>query len=338
MKTVPLLICLIFALGGARMEGMPFLWPTPSTAFGEGRPFTDWVQATASGIPESGLFGCVRNDGRRFHEGIDIAPVLPRRRGEATDPVFAFADGRVAYINASAGNSGYGRYVVLEHPQMEPAVYSLYSHLARIDPSLTKGAAVAAGDTLGIMGRSAGGYTIPRERAHLHFEVGLRLSDSFQEWFDRQGFGSANFHGLWNGMNLVGLDPLDLFTRTRDGQIGTVGEYFAALPAGVVLRVSTDTIPDLVMRYPFLLQGSVPAEGLAGWELVLTGWGLPLRLVPLRTEEFAADTPAGSIIIMAVDPDELGTYACRQIVTLRGDEATLGRGGVRILQLIFNFS
>jgi hypothetical protein len=338
MKSVFLLSCLLFLFGGVRTEGAPFVWPTPSTAFAEGRPFTDWVQATASGIPESGLFGCVRNGGRRFHEGIDIAPVLPRRRGEATDPIFAFADGRVAYINAAAGNSGYGRYVVLEHPQMQPAVYSLYSHLARIDDSLAEGTVVAAGDTLGIMGRSAGGYVIPRERAHLHFEIGLRLSDSFQDWFDRQGFGSPNTHGLWNGMNLVGLDPLDFLTRARDGEVATIGEYFAGLPAGVILRVSTDSIPDLVMRYPFLLQGSVPTEGLAGWEVVLTGWGLPLRLIPLRAEDLGEAAAPGSITISAVDPEELGTYACRQIVSLQGDQATLGRGGVRILQLIFNFS
>ena len=58
-----------------------------------------------------------------------------------------------------------------------------------------------------MMGRSAGGYAIPKDRAHVHFEIGLKLSDNFDSWFTWKKFGSPNQHENWNGMNLMGLDP-----------------------------------------------------------------------------------------------------------------------------------
>ena len=51
------------------------VWPSPNRAFLEGKLFTDFIQPTAMGTPESGLFGNVRSEGYKFHEGLDIKPV-----------------------------------------------------------------------------------------------------------------------------------------------------------------------------------------------------------------------------------------------------------------------
>ena len=53
------------------------IWPTPNPAFQNGKPIEAYVQATVSGRVESGLFGCVRNGGSRFHEGLDLYPFHP---------------------------------------------------------------------------------------------------------------------------------------------------------------------------------------------------------------------------------------------------------------------
>ena len=63
------------------------IWPTPNPAFQNGKPIEAYVQATVSGRVESGLFGCVRNGGSRFHEGLDLYPIKRDGRGEAVDPV-----------------------------------------------------------------------------------------------------------------------------------------------------------------------------------------------------------------------------------------------------------
>ena len=226
---IGLLITYILSFS-ALIRGEKPLWPLPGEAFSDGQSHVQFVQPTVSGEPTSALFGCVRNDGHRFHEGLDLAPVQARRRGEATDPVMAIHPGVVAHINRIAGNSGYGRYVVLEHPALNPAIYSLYAHLATIPSSLEIGNTVEEGERIGVMGRSAGGYVIPRERAHLHLEVGLRLSSGFEEWYQRQNYTSRNHHGDFNGINLLGWDSLDYFTAFRDGLVDSVMSYFESIP------------------------------------------------------------------------------------------------------------
>src|SRR6185312_852677 len=104
------------------------VWPTPNTAWADGRGPAAFLQDAGSGDPESGGFGGVRNAGRQFHEGIDIKCISRDRRGEPTDNIFAAMDGVVRHVNSSAGDSAYGRYIVLEHPEQTPGIYTLYAH------------------------------------------------------------------------------------------------------------------------------------------------------------------------------------------------------------------
>ena len=97
---------------------------------------------------------------------------------------------------------------------------------------------------LGVMGRSAAGYHIPKSRAHLHFELALKLSDQFQVWFDRQKFESPNRHGIWNGMNLIGVDPLDFFKQRHKGSVRNFKSYLEKKMISARIRVVTGEIPD----------------------------------------------------------------------------------------------
>src|SRR5215213_11223432 len=76
-------------------ERLKLVWPTPSTAWAEGKPPSEWLQHAGSGDPESGGFGGVRSGGSQFHEGMDIKPVARDRRGEPLDEVFAAMPGVV---------------------------------------------------------------------------------------------------------------------------------------------------------------------------------------------------------------------------------------------------
>lgn len=311
-------------------------WPTPHPGPARGASESAFIQPTVSGETQSGLFGCVRNDGSRFHEGIDIAPYEERDgRGEATDGIVAAFAGRVAYFNKVAGNSSYGRYVLLEHPQFSPAVYTLYAHLASIDSALRVGQTVVEGARLGVLGRSAGGYTIPRQRAHLHFEIGVRLTDRFQAWYDRQKFGSKNHHGVYNGMNLIGLDALDAYRWLRSRPGTTLDDYYRSLSPGLIVDVVTTRIPDFVRRYPALVAGGKVPARVEGWRITFTGWGLPISCEPLTN--VPADAKSGGATIVAVDPDELNRYDCRRMVKSRGGKTILGGGGQQLLELLFDF-
>ncbi len=269
-------------------EPVPFgdyFWPTPNAAFVRGGNAESVAQPTESGATLSALFGCVRNDGRRFHEGLDLGPISRDQRGEATDPIFAFADGVVRYVNRRPSLSSYGNYVVLEHPQIAPGLVTVYAHLSAIPDRIAAGTAVRGGQRIATMGRSAGGYRIPPSRAHLHFEVGLWLGSDFQSWYDAQSFDSANDHGDFNGMNIVGLDVWELLLALRSGAADGVWEFVASEPIAVVAHVRSDRIPAALRANPHLMVNLALPPTHAGWKIELTWYGAPLRFTALAADE-----------------------------------------------------
>ena len=91
-----LLLCFLVlsAAGPVALARLQMAWPTPNTAYVEGRPIEEYVQPTASGEPTSGLLGCVRSGGNQFHEGLDLKSIAARDHGELTDDIYATMDGK----------------------------------------------------------------------------------------------------------------------------------------------------------------------------------------------------------------------------------------------------
>lgn len=326
-------LALAVALGAGRAaDRVEFTWPTPNQAWADGRPERDFLQHAGSGDPESGGFGGVRTAGRQFHEGIDIRPVNRDRRGEPTDNVFAAMDGVVRHVSAAAGDSNYGRYVVLEHPDQKPAVYTLYAHLARITPGLLPGARVARGTVLGVMGHSSSG-NIPRDRAHLHFEIGVMVTREFPSWYAMRKFGSPNEHGWWNGMNLMGFDPLDFLGKWRARKVDNFEDYFAQMTPAVRVRIATRRVPDFVTRYPAVLTKPLPML-VTGWEISCDWTGLPFRWTPLSGTEtmgLALNQPR----IVDVDSALERRERSKTLAVSRRGQWVVGRDLETVLQQLF---
>lgn len=312
------------------------IWPTPNQAFQLGQVIEAFVQPTSSGRIESGLFGCVRNGGAKFHEGLDLFPIKRSRRGEALDPVYAILPGQVVHISRTAGHSSYGRYIVVQHDGEAPAFHSLYAHMASINSRLNVGSRVKAGTRLGIMGRSAAGYSIPRSRSHLHLELGLKLSDDFQTWFDRQSFGSKNRHGNWNGMNLVSVDPLAFYRAMRDGEVSDFDEHLKRLPVAARIRVHTARVPDFVQDYPALVTRAYAGRNLVAWDIAFTRFGLPKEWTPRFSEEKVGGR-AGEVRVLTYNPQLLEAQSCRQVIRMGGRVPTIAPGTVTSLRKLFGF-
>lgn len=278
------------------------------------------LQPTGSGRLESAKFGSTRTSARgtaAFHEGVDIAPTARDRKGHATDPVYAVAEGRVAFVNALAGNSSYGKYVVLEHPDpslgeisrrdgstVPAVVYTLYGHLADIRFGLRPGRAVRPGEEIGTLGNTSNtSPPIPRDRSHLHWEIGVLLNHRY-EIQHREKKLKPDF-GNYNGGNLFGFDPLDFIAaHARDPGL-TMGGYLAALPPAceVVLR---GRYPDYFQRHPALWQGA-PHDG-----------------GPLRLTLSESGAPLSGRNATPAEIERLGN---RRMAVLRVDAAVLGRNG-----------
>ena len=234
------------------LSGTPIYWPTANPAFQKNLGIENYIQATASGKIVSGLFGCVRNDGHKFHEGLDLKATTYGKNKESIDPVFSVMKGIVAYVNIRDKKSSYGRYVIIEHTDESPSIFSLYAHLKSVNSKIKTGASVKSGQVIGIMGRSSSVYDIPKNQTHLHFELGLRLSDNFQSWYDQRKFKSKNDHNIWNGMNLVGFDPLEYYKSHRTGKINSIHEYLSQLKPACTIKIISNKTPDFIHRYPSL--------------------------------------------------------------------------------------
>ncbi|HWA24621.1 MAG TPA: M23 family metallopeptidase [Lacunisphaera sp.] len=319
-------------LTSASAQRVEISWPTPNTAWERGRGFESWVQPTVSGEPTSGLFGSVRSNGTQFHEGLDIKPVARDARGEPKDEITAAMDGIVRNISSRPGESNYGRYIVIEHPAVAPAVYTLYAHLARIEPGLVEGMQVRRGQVIGRMGHSSNG-NIPVDRAHLHFEIGLRLTDHFSSWYEWKRFGSPNLQGPWNGMNLMGIDPRDFLDQWRGHRVDGFAEYFAGLRPAVQLRVATSRVPDFIARYPALLRH--PINGLVGgWEVQCDVTGLPFAWTPLSPAQVAG-LRNGAVEILSVNTAALRAFRGKSLVKTRSGRHSPGPDLLTMLQLVF---
>lgn len=329
-----LLLSWAFIAGAGRAQRLELVWPTPNLAFREGRSIEHFVQPTVSGETTSGLFGCVRSGGAQFHEGLDLFPVSRDAHGEPADAIFAAMPGVVVHVNTRVGESSYGRYVVLEHTGVSPAVYTLYAHLRAVEPGLRRGERVVLGQVIGTMGRSAGGYAIPKDRAHLHFEIGLRVTNAFQAWYDWKKFGSSNEHGVWNGMNLMGVDPLDFYRKFQERRVDGFGDYFAQMDTAVRLRIATLRTPDFVTRYPALVKGADPAEGRAGWEISVNATGVPFAWRPLGPGEVSGYKP-DEVRIIEVNTQGAHAGRCKALVVTRRGRSEPAKDLATVLQQLF---
>lgn len=321
-------------LGAGVTQAQPFQLPTANRALLEAGGDEGFFQGTAGKPWTSGQFGCVRTEGRQFHEGVDIRCLQRDRRGEPTDPVLASADGTVAYLNAKPGLSNYGNYLVLRHSVHGLEVYTLYAHLSAFEPGLRIGKSVRAGQRIATMGRTANTrQAITRDRAHVHFEINLVINERYSAWHAAKLKGLRNDHGNFNGRNLLGLDPAAVFReQARLGTNFSLVRFLQEQPELCRVLVRDTGFP-WVKRYAALVKRNPVAEreGIAGYELSLTFNGLPARITPRAASELKG---TGTARLLDVNQGEWQAKPCGKLVFKRGQLWTLLPRGEELLDLL----
>lgn len=299
-----------------------FELPTDNQALFEPNGGERFFVGTAGKPWTSGQFGCVRTEGRQLHEGLDIRCLHRDRRGEPTDAVRASADGVVAYVNTRPALSNYGNYVVLRHTVDGIEVHTLYAHLSAVAKGIAPGAAVRAGQPIATMGRTSNTrQSITRDRAHVHFEVDIRVGEHYAEWHRKNRGDTRNDHGEFNGHNLVGIDPAAVLAEQhRLGNGFSLARHLAAQPE--VLRVFVrDPAMPWARRFAGLVQRNPAAEkgGVAGYEVHMAFNGAPLRIIP-RT---GAEVPGNArMLLLGVNEAELRSHPCCRLVVRHGTRWT----------------
>jgi peptidoglycan LD-endopeptidase LytH len=328
---------LLFWIGCvAALRAEVFILPTPNRAILEGGLGEKYLVGTIGKPWPSGGFGCVRSEGFKMHEGLDIRCTKRDRKGEPIDPIFASAAGTVAYINTTAGLSNYGRYIVLRHTIDGLEICTLYAHLSDIADGLAVGQVVKQGQTIATMGRSTNTREgISKERAHLHFEINFALNDRYAQWHGKYMEGQRNDHGAWNGHNLAAVDPgMILLAQARDGAAFSLQktlrerkELFRVLvrdPSFGFLKKN----PALIKRNPL-----AEKEGAAAYEISLDFNGAPIELIPKAPSEVRAGP---KIQLLNVNEAEKNRCRCSKMVVARKGHWELSNTGeLRIGLLIY---
>ena len=281
----------------------------------------------------SGAFGCVRNSGGRMHEGIDIRCVSRDSSGEPQDVVRVAAAGKVAFANRKGGASSYGKYLVLLHEAEGLEVYTLYAHLQRIEERVKPGLEMAAGEALGVMGRTAT-HDIPKERAHLHFEIGVLGSRDFESWMKKH-YRDPDFNkfGIWHGYNLLGYDPSAILKGQQEkGDAFRLARHIANRPELMRIRVRGAKLP-LAERLPGLVELTNNSETpkVAGHEVSVNINGTPIRIQPLT--EWPGSAKARYELVSVNGAVALKSR-CRRLVFKTGARWLLTQNGHKLADLL----
>lgn len=281
-----LLISLVL-VATARAEPLNLVLPTDNDALlrGDGPAFYQYIDRDYHGEKstpwEGGRYGFVRNPVAtsagiiytRLHEGIDIKPLQRDASGEPLDAVRAIAPGVVVHASQVAGYSNYGRYVVVEHRFDGCKYYSLYGHLSSI--AVRTGQHVEQREQLGVMGHTGEGLN--QARAHVHLELNLMLSRQFEAWHAASFKNDPNHHGLYNGLNLVGIDIARLYLALQKRPALTIPEFLAQEETVYRVLVPSSRNFDLAKFYPWMVGDKADGER-ASWEISFNRAGVPLKI------------------------------------------------------------
>jgi murein DD-endopeptidase MepM/ murein hydrolase activator NlpD len=318
-------------------QTLDLVLPTDNDALfsGGGAAFYQHIERNFKGLKstpwEGGQYGFVRDPTdtagglvyTRFHEGIDIRPLHRDAHGEPLDEVRAIADGKVVHVNSVPGYSNYGKYIVIEHRWGGSNYYSLYGHLSSL--GVQTGETVKRSQRIAVMGYTGTGLN--RERAHLHLEVNLMFSHEFDSWYNTFFRNDPNHNGIYNGMNLAGLDIARLYLALHKNPSLTIPEFLGREETFYKVMVPKSRHFELARFYPWMLTTGSRNEK-SSWEVSFAQSGVPLRI---ESNDKRVTQPELSYVKKsAVDYSHL----TRDIIAGHGANGHLSDYGTQLMRLL----
>jgi len=318
-------------------QALDLVLPTDNDALfsSGGAAFYQHIDRNFKGVKstpwEGGQYGFVRDPTdtaggvvyTRFHEGIDICPLHRDAHGEPLDEVRAIADGKVVHANSVPGYSNYGKYVVIEHRWGGSNYYSLYGHLSSI--AVQPGDTVKHGQRIAVMGYTGTGLN--RERAHLHLELNLMLSREFESWYNTFFRNDPNHNGIYNGMNLAGLDIARLYLALHKNPSLTIPEFLGREETFYKVTVPKARHFELPKLYSWMLTTRSRNEK-SSWEVSFAQSGVPLRIE--SSDKNATQPELSYVKKSSVDYSHL----TRDIISGHGANARLTDYGSQLMRLL----
>ena len=226
------------------------------------------------------------------------------------------------HTNLVPGYSNYGKYIVIEHRWDGSSYYSLYGHLSSI--RVHPGDSVKRRQPIAVMGYT--GVGINRERAHLHLELDLMFSHQFEAWHDAFFRNDPNHNGIYNGLNLAGIDIARLYLALKENPSLTIPEFLSGEETFYKVTLPKSPHFELPKLYSWMLAGNRNQQ--ASWEVSFARSGVPLKVEP--SDKHVTQPELRYIKKSSINYSSL----TRDIVSGHGETAQLTGYGIQLMRLL----
>jgi hypothetical protein len=151
------------------------------------------------------------------------------------------------------------------------------------------------------------------------------FSRQFEGWYNTFFRNDPNRHGLYNGMNLAGLDVARLYLDLRKNPALTIPEFLTGEETFYKVTLPKARHFDLPTLYPWML--SAKRTG-SSWEVSFARSGVPLRI------EVSDRRVAQPEVSYVKNSAAECSYLTRDIVSGRGAKAHLTGYGAQLMRLL----
>jgi len=158
-------------------------------------------------------------------------------------------------------------------------------------------------------------------------ELDLMFSRQFEAWHNAFFRNDPNHNGIYNGLNLAGLDIARLYLALHKNPSLTIPEFLSG--EEIFYRV---TLPkshhfDLPRLYPWIL-GAGKRNEKSSWEVSFARSGVPLKIEP--SDKRVTQPELTYVKNSSIDY----SYLTRDIVSGRGANAQLSGYGRQLMRLL----
>jgi hypothetical protein len=108
-------------------------------------------------------------------------------------------------------------------------------------------------------------------------ELNLMLSREFDAWYNAFFRNDPNHNGIYNGMNLAGLDIARLYLALRKNSSLTISEFLGREETFYKVTIPKSRHFDLPKLYPWMRPTGSRNEK-SSWEVSFAQSGVPLRI------------------------------------------------------------
>jgi hypothetical protein len=174
------------------------------------------------------------------------------------------------------------------------------------------------------------GYTgtgLNRERAHLHLELNLMLSHQFEAWYNTFFRNDPNHNGIYNGMNLIGLDIARLYLALHKNPSLTIPQFLSREEIFYKVTVPKSRHFELPKIYPWMFTAGSRSEK-SSWEVSFAQSGVPLRIE--SSDKNVTQPELSYTKKSSVDY----SYMTRDIISGHGSNAHLTDYGRQLMRLL----